>query len=714
MINKDDGVRKYTSNVSQQPYGKDGRYVPEHLKDDAFGVAEPTVNTPPSGTQNIDALLNGIEWQNPNVTFSFTDSYASDYEVGYPGEATHSTSFQQLNSTQQTATRDWMRDYAHVSNLNPTELTGLSDRDATIRLASSDDPSTAYAYYPGDYVAGGDIWIGQFHDYTNPKIGTYAYHTFGHEVGHAVGLKHGHEAFGVSNVALTTDRDSMEFSIMTYRSYVGGSLSGYENAEGSYAQSLMMYDIAAVQHTYGVQYDNVNTTYTFSNTTGEMFVNGVGEDTPYTNTIFRTVWDNGGVDTYDFSNYNTKLNIDLKPGGWSDVDTTSNFQTANLGNGNFSRGNVFNALQYQGDNRSLIENASGGSNDDTLSGNDLTNALNGNDGNDTLFGLAGNDTLTGWSGADTMIGGIGNDSYYVENAGDVVTEQLNEGIDTVSSKLTYSLPANVENLILTGTLTVNGIGNSLNNAITGNNAANQLNGDAGNDTINGGAGDDTLIGWSGADNMLGGLGNDSYFVENAGDVVTENLNQGTDTVSSRLTYTLPANVENLTLTGTSAVNGTGNGLANVITGNATNNQLNGGVGNDILNDGAGNDTLNGGAGNDTLDGGIGTNTLTGGTGNDIFKFTTLGHIDTITDYNVANDTIQLENAVFTALTTTGTLAAGQFRIGTQAVDANDFIIYNNATGALLYDANGSSAGAAIQIATIGVGLAMTNADFVII
>ena len=119
-------------------------------------------------------------------------------------------------------------------------------------------------------------------------------------------------------------------------------------------------------------------------------------------------------------------------------------------------------------------------------------------------------------------------------------------------------------------------------------------------------------------------------------------------------------------------------------------------------------------GDDTLDGGLGNNMLTGGTGNDVFKFTTLGHIDTITDYNVANDTIQLENAVFTALTTTGTLAAGQFRIGTQAVDANDFIIYNNATGALLYDANGSGAGAAVQIATIGVGLAMTNAEFVII
>ncbi len=343
-----------------------------------------------------------------------------------------------------------------------------------------------------------------------------------------------------------------------------------------------------------------------------------------------------------------------------------------------------------------VENLIGGAFNDNLTGNAANNVLDGR---------AGNDILSGWSGADTLIGGLGNDSYFVENTKDIVLENPNQGTDTVSSRLTYTLSVNVENLIQTGTAAVNGTGNSLNNVITGNNAANQLNGDAGNDTLNGDAGDDTLIGWSGADNMLGGLGNDSYLVENAGDVVTENLNQGTDIVSSRLTYTLPANVENLTLTGTSAVNGTGNGQNNVITGNNAANQLNGGAGNDMLN---------GGNGNDILNGSTGTNTLTGGTGNDIFKLTTTGHIDTITDYNVANDTIQLENAVFTALTTTGTLAAGQFRIGTQALDANDFIIYNNLTGALFYDANGSGAGAPVQIATVGVGLAMTNADIFVI
>ena len=125
------------------------------------------------------------------------------------------------------------------------------------------------------------------------------------------------------------------------------------------------------------------------------------------------------------------------------------------------------------------------------------------------------------AGADSLIGGLGNDIYTVDNVGDVITENLNEGTDKVNSSVTYTLSANVENLTLTGALAINGTGNSLDNVITGNSAANQLNGQAGNDKLIGGDGDDILTGGSGVDTMIGGLGNDSYFVENAGDVVTE-------------------------------------------------------------------------------------------------------------------------------------------------------------------------------------------------
>lgn len=260
----------------------------------------------------------------------------------------------------------------------------------------------------------------------------------------------------------------------------------------------------------------------------------------------------------------------------------------------------------------------------------------------------------------------------------MVIENVNEGVDIVRSGVTYILPANVENLTLIGALAINGTGNDLANVIIGT------------------TGDNILNGGLSADTLRGGTGNDIYFVDNAGDIVTEPADGGADTVNSSVSYMLSNNVENLTLTGALAINGTGNNLNNAILGNSAAN------------------VLNGGAGNDKLDGGIGTNTLTGGSGRDIFKITTTGHVDTFTDFVVADDTTQLENSVFTALTTLGTLSVSQFRIGSKALDANDFIIYNSATGKLLYDADGSSGGVAIEIATVGAGLAMTNADIVVI
>ncbi|MBN8474837.1 calcium-binding protein [Sulfuritalea sp.] len=222
-------------------------------------------------------------------------------------------------------------------------------------------------------------------------------------------------------------------------------------------------------------------------------------------------------------------------------------------------------------------------------GNELNNALTGNAAANTLSGGAGNDTLSGGAGADTLVGGLGNDSYTVDNIGDVVVENSGEGTDIVNSSVAYGLSADVENLTLTGTAALNGTGNDLNNVLTGNAAANILSGGSGNDTLNGGTGADTLI---------GGLGNDSYTVDNIGDVVVENSGEGTDIVNSSVTYTLSADVENLTLTGTTGINGTGNALANVLTGNSGANVLVGDAGNDTLNGGTGADTLTGGLGDD--------------------------------------------------------------------------------------------------------------------
>jgi trimeric autotransporter adhesin len=189
-----------------------------------------------------------------------------------------------------------------------------------------------------------------------------------------------------------------------------------------------------------------------------------------------------------------------------------------------------------------------------------------------------------------MIGGAGNDTYVVNVATDVVTEVANEGTDTVLAAVTLTLGVNVENLTLTGTSAINGTGNTLDNWLIGNSANNTLTGGAGNDTLDGGAGNDT---------MVGGAGNDIYVVDVATDVVTEVANEGTDTVRSAVTLTLGINVENLTLTGTSIINGTGNTLDNVLTGNSGINTLTGGAGADTLDGGAGNDILIGGAGADT-------------------------------------------------------------------------------------------------------------------
>ncbi|MGL5075967.1 MAG: calcium-binding protein, partial [Waterburya sp.] len=230
------------------------------------------------------------------------------------------------------------------------------------------------------------------------------------------------------------------------------------------------------------------------------------------------------------------------------------------------------------------------SNNDTIVGGDSADYLDGGAGNDNISGLGKNDTLTGGAGVDTLIGGAGDDTYFVDTATDTITENVSEGTDRVSSRVTYTLGNQIENLTLGGTNVINGTGNTLNNSIAGN---------AANNTLSGGSGNDTIAGAAGIDTLLGGVGNDTYQVDLTTDTLTENASEGTDSVDSNVTYTLVTNIENLTLTGTSAINGTGNTLNNSLTGNTANNTLSGSTGNDSLNGDAGIDTMIGGAGNDT-------------------------------------------------------------------------------------------------------------------
>ncbi|BAY24858.1 hypothetical protein NIES2100_46560 [Calothrix sp. NIES-2100] len=630
---------------------------------DAYGSNTSITRTTKTNVNNIDGLLIGTEWLSNTVTFSFTNNFTNDYEdeLDYPNSAVHAASFQTLNPSQRAVARQWFDMYESVSFLNMVELSGESDRDATIRIAKSNRYSTAFSYYPGTTFKAGDVWFNPSL-YNSPAIGNYAYHALGHELGHSLGLKHGDETGGISNVAMDANRDSMEFSIMTYRSYVDDPLSGgYSNETWGYAQSLMMYDIRAIQQMYGANfnYNSDNTTYTFSTRTGEMFVNGIGQGKPGSNRIFRTIWDGNGIDTYNFSNYTTNLAIDLEPGSWTNLNVGGNLQRANLGDGNYACGHVFNALQFNHDTRSLIENANGGSGNDSIKGNSGNNVLLGNGGNDTISGGNGDDYMDGGAGIDTV-------DYTYSTAS--ATYNLNAGVASFSSLHKEEI-LNFEN-ILTSSGNDNVIGSAANNRIiTG----------AGNDTVSGGSGDDYMDGGAGIDTV-------DYTDCNSGG--TYNLSTGVASFPGLYNEEI-LNFENIL---------TGSGNDNVI-GSAANNRI------------------SAGEGNDTIVGGLGNDSLTGNAGADCFRFQSLSEgVDRITDFSVLNDTIDVSAAGFGGgLVAGASIKLAQFAIGAVATDALDRFIYNSASGAFSFDRDGSlRTFNQIQIATLSPGLAMTNNDIFVI
>ncbi|MCF2146476.1 proprotein convertase P-domain-containing protein [Desmonostoc muscorum LEGE 12446] len=470
-------------------------------------------------------------------------------------------------------------------------------------------------------------------------------------------------------------------------------------------------------HLYG-DTDTANDTYFYTNEYG---IYGA-----------TTLTDSSGIDTINAAAITSNSTINLTPGSTSTLNGTK--LTISSG--------------------TTIENAFGGDGNDTIIGNSAANVLSGGRGNDILIGdipltyqtytfsntsalnipdestINSNLTVSALSGAIADVNVTLNitqtysshlDVFLISPTGTRVT--LFTGVGSIFSNFTSTVlddeattSITAGNAPFTGTFRpqgllsafdyqnpngtwrlevtdkyVGGVGTLKNWSL---NLSFPATSTVSNDTLNGGRGNDT---------MRGGAGNDTYVIDSTGDVIVENLNEGTDTVQSSISYTLGANLENLTLTGTAAINGTGNSLNNVITGNSGNNTLNGG---------SGVDTLLGGNGNDILIGGTGNDTLTGGAGSDRFTFNSRSEgTDRITDFRVVDDTIVVSAAGFGGgLVAGAAIAASRFAIGSTATTSSQRFMYDRSTGALFFDQDGTGAIAKIQFATLNTALALTNAD----
>ena len=688
-----------------------------------------------AGDANANALIYGTQWLSHTVSFSFPTAssyWSTDPSTGYGasnGDGEPWNGFEALSSANQAAVRNALASWSAVANLRFTEVADTRNAVGDVRFGYSpavDAGAQAHAYAPGASAKGGDVWFNaNGSSFNTPWTkGSYEYQTVIHEIGHTIGMKHPFESSSLNSAVVGSGWDTRSYTVMSY-SAKAGDTSTHFSFEPT---TPMLLDILAIQHLYGAntRWHTGDDSYKFQGT----------------GTYHQTIWDAGGDDTIEYDSAVGGV-IDLREGHGSELGTRVMIEDEY----NFDLGAVKNVWIAYG---AVIENAVGGSGNDIITGNDADNILSGAAGN------------------DRMAGGKGSDLYLVQDAGDAVIEASGATAgreDAVFSLLaTYTLPANVEQggIVHPGSaslfgnalpnLLASGVGDNLLDgaggidtvdyvgalqyvvvslAIAGSQATHgsgrdtlrhienlsgsdfndRLTGNAGVNVLSGGLGNDTLDGGLGNDSLIGGRGNDTYIVNAALDKVTETSKLATeiDTVKSAVSWVLGANFEKLTLTGSAAISGTGNTLANTITGNAAANILNGGSGNDILSGGAGNDTLIGGLGNDRL---------TGGSGLDSFRF--LGapnartNADILADFRAADDRIQLDDAAFTGIGPVGALAASRFYIGAAAHDATDRIVYNQAAGKLYFDADGSGAGAQVLFATVTAGATLTLADLFVV
>ena len=412
--------------------------------------------------------------------------------------------------------------------------------DAAFRIAGASDlpsnPGGSHANFPQN-IAGvisnssGDVYLGKNGLPTSSQLyGNDSFATTIHEMGHALGLKHPFEVY--PNGSMSAAHSDIEFTVMTYSSFLSGEVSQEANTtapDGSSVSGYMMYDIAALQAMYGANFSKAKVgdtqaqvvTYTWSNSTGQQYINDLpAPDTGTTEThkIFQTVWTQGADTTYNLSNFSGDQYDDLRPGRWlrfspdqlADLNAYAPPGTAAYQ----AQGNVYNSLLYQNETSSEIGTLVAGVGNDTIIGNDLANKLYGNDGNDSIDGGIGNDILYGQGGDDVLIGGFGvnqlwggegNDTASYAGRTGVVYADLANGYGMVNYLVADTYDS-IENLT----------GGSGPNTLVGDTGANRLTGGAASDLLYGGLGDDVLIGGgiaSGVANQLwgqGGLDTASY------------------------------------------------------------------------------------------------------------------------------------------------------------------------------------------------------------
>ncbi len=446
-----------------------------------------------------------------NVTYSFDTSNPDQTDA-----SGNSTAFIALSAAQRTAAQQSLSLFSDVGNVTFTQA---ADNTGTMRFSaynSTTDGAGAYAYFPGGTGANdlaGDVNLNNDSvSTTNIPHGSYSFFAMLHEIGHAMGLAHPGDYNAGPGVDITYGNsaqfieDSHQYTVMSYfdESNTTGSFD-------SYPDTLLMYDILAIQQLYGVNYNtrSGNSVYGFNANTGSVY-----NFTENTDPVF-CIWDGGGTDTIDASLYSMAQRIDLNAASFSNI-------------GGFS-GNISIAVG------AVIENAVGGSGNDTLLGNSVANTLTGNNGNDLLDGRGGTDTLNG---------GAGNDTYVLSSGSDTVVDS--GGTDTITSTITRSLAgySTIERLTLVGTAHINGTGNNLANTLTGNAGNNKLSGGAGIDTLNGGSGNDLLNGGTGNDTLVGGNGNDRLYGYKGNDTITGG--SGLDTFVLNSTPSASTNVDRIT------------------------------------------------------------------------------------------------------------------------------------------------------------------------